>query len=73
MNAIFKLKIYNNTDLSGTSCQLSGTVGNNIVTLQIQGTKGGTTVVELSASELILAASRLSAGPDGLCAFPSTK
>ena len=71
MKESFELKICNNLDMAGASCHLNGVVGNNIVTLQTHGPKlGQVMVIELSASELIIAASRLSAGPDGLCPFP---
>lgn len=67
MKASFTLKSYNTYDIS---CYLIGNIGNNVVTLQINDPKGKIISIELSASELIIAASRLSAGPDGLCPFP---
>lgn len=74
MKASFNLKIFNNKDMEGATCHLNGTVGNGVVTLQTHGPKPGQVMVlELSASELIIAAHRLSAGVDGLCEFPNNK
>jgi len=71
MKASFELKIWNNVELKDATCLLNGIVGTNIVSLQVFGPKKEILAyVELSACELIIAASRLSAGPDGLCPFP---
>jgi len=71
MKASFELKICNNVDLKDATCLLSGHIGANIVGLQVFGPKKESLFyIELPANELIIAASRLSAGPDGLCPFP---
>ncbi len=63
MNGQFKLSIYNDVTLKGSTCFLQGTVGQDIVTLKLEGGHSGVSI-ELSASELIIASSRLASQQD---------
>lgn len=69
MKASFELKIYNDVALQGMKCSLEGTVGNNCVTLCLKGEHSGVQI-ELSAAELVLAASRMASAQDGLMEWP---
>lgn len=70
MTARFELKIYNNVELK-TKATLCGTLGRDIIHLVLENDETKSNLsIEFSAAELVLAASRLSAGPDGTLKFP---
>lgn len=70
MKAKFELKIHNDVTLEGTRCSLEGTIGQEVVTLVIKGQRAELEI-QFSASELVLAASRLAGDENGHIRFPT--